>query len=168
MSYGIFMLISLLLHLMTILALIVLYQRYALLKAELGPFTEDLQDKLEKFVKRIEEENEAFYQLLVDYIKEKETTGKGEEKGKVDFPTTENESPSSFLDYEESEEGIYKIEEEKLKQDEPPLDPKAADPFLQQVISLYQQGYSPQEIGRQLNKGVGEIQLMLNLYHHQD
>lgn len=167
MSYGIFMLISLLFHLITVFALIVLYQRYALLKAELGPFTEDLQDKLEKFVKRIEEENEAFYQLLVDYIKEKETTGKGEEKGKVNFPTTENESPSPFLDAEEREEGIN-IEERELKQDELPLVPKAADPFLQQVISLYQQGYSPQEIGRQLNKGVGEIQLMLNLYHHQD
>lgn len=147
MSYSIWMMISLLLHLITILALIVLYQRYTLLKTEIGPFGDELQRSLEKFVKEIEEENEAFYQLLVEHLKERKEQGKGEEKGEADQPALETEEPPS-----------------------PSVDSgeKGSDPLFEQVVQLYQEGYSPQEIGRLLNKGVGEIQLLLNLYHHQD
>ena len=32
-----------------------------------------------------------------------------------------------------------------------------------EILKLFEEGYSPQEIARQLNKGIGEVQLICNL-----
>jgi DNA-binding NarL/FixJ family response regulator len=135
MLYWIWIPLSVLLHLITIFGLIILYQRYQTLKAGQMPDMTELKQQLHQYIRQIEKENEAYYQKVVNYINERDMKQQKETKNQVQHRVQD----------------IHK-------------DQRPPHARIDQVIKLLKQGYSHQEIARQLNMGVGEIQLMANLY----
>ncbi|MDQ0337289.1 hypothetical protein J2S00_000059 [Caldalkalibacillus uzonensis] len=135
----VWLVLSFLLHLITLFALIVLYQRSS--SADRSQPTYDpqaLTEQLDAFVKQIEQENEAYYQNMLAHLKDLET---------------EWEIKVNQLNQASSREAA-----------DPPQPDTYGEKVFDRAIHLHQQGYTPEQIARQLNIGIGEAQLLVRLF----
>lgn len=162
MSYWvwIWILISFLLHIITIFGLLIVYQRIQGLYSQESPAEHQLQEQLQSYLKQIERENEAYYRKMVQYINEREQnwTAKLQSNQPASSP-----SFSSATNQENAHDKAQAKQGEGVPSPQPSLKQHTPEE-VEQVLALLKQGYSHQEIARRLHRGVGEIQLMVNLF----
>lgn len=162
MSYWvwIWILISLLLHIITIFGLLIVYQRFQGLHSQESPAEHQLQKQLQSYLQQIERENEAYYRKMVQYINEREQNWMAKLKSNQPASSPSFSSPTNQENAFDKEQAI---KEEEVPSPQPALKQHTPEE-VEQVLALLKQGYSHQEIARRLQRGVGEIQLMVNLY----
>lgn len=204
--------ISFLLHIITILAVIVLYQRRTLERVNLPTMKEDvetLHHSMEAFIDEIEKENEHLYERMVQHVREKEEQQRRQydtltnkltqsiedlrrEMGQEEAIIQENpveqrgwpeQTEAAVQDLASSETEITEQEQEQ----EPPsalingqgqagAEQSSADAEnrsetaevltpekMEQIKSLYRQGFAVDHIAKVLHIGKGEAQLVVNL-----
>ncbi|RBW67835.1 DUF6115 domain-containing protein [Bacillus taeanensis] len=146
-------------HLISILAIVILFQRKPLEKKDETDLLEDAQtihQSIEAFVKRMERENEVLYQKLVDYIKAKEN--KFNEivqmlEEKLDTKDTEDNlvirEKSSALQQDSRQPAINELNVKQSKEEK--------------ISQLYKQGFSPKQIAKLIQSDIGEVELIINM-----
>lgn len=204
--------ISFLLHILSILAIIVLYQRRTVERIKLPTVKEDIEalhQSMEAFIDEIEKENEELYKRILHYIQEKDSQNEErlqELQHRLDTRLDErNQGGQELQELQELQESALKTNEssalaasEELasvshssaegerspsepSQDQPSpfhniasetvteeLDPKhqntnLSTDKLEQVKTLYRQGFSVDHIAKVLQMGKGETQLVIHL-----
>jgi transcriptional regulator of aromatic amino acid metabolism len=166
--------VSFLLHLISIFAIVVLFQRRSLERVSLPSLQEDVEtihQSIESFVDELEKENEALYDKLLQHIKKKENEWDGrlkllEEKyHALELPTVSVEPIHSTKIEQESirETGAAGSKEEENKQQPEALEHENKDPKFQQALDLFNQGFSPDQIAKVLHIGKGEANLIVNM-----
>lgn len=156
-----FIIISVLLHIFTILALVILYQRSTVVSSEGLLPTEDIAEikqHMQSYISEIEQENEVFYekvnQLFANRLLHLEDKLKDMEK--------KLESLESIINTERTE---VDGSSEKMELTE---SSETGFPERKQVLELYKQGFNVEQISKSLQIGKGEVSLMLNLFDQQD
>lgn len=161
MGTSIFLIVSFLLHLITIFAIVVLYQRRALERVNLPSMQDDVEtihQSIEAFVDELEKENEVLYEKLLQHIKKKEKDWE-ERLQKI-------EEKYSALDMESSiEPENTSIQDFSVKESEQveKLQHNNKDPKYQQALELHNQGFSADQIANVLKIGKGEASLIVNM-----
>lgn len=155
-----FIVISLLIHIFTILALVILYQRSTIKGSHGLPLAEDmetLEQQIEGYISEIERENEAFYEKINQLFAEKLQAL----EIKLDQLEKRIESLDQDVLSEVAEAGTPAENGKTEEVGEVSL------PNRQRVLELYRQGLNVEEISRTLQIGKGEVSLLLNLIEHQ-
>jgi transcriptional regulator of aromatic amino acid metabolism len=162
--------VSFLLHLISIFAIVVLFQRRSLERVSLPSLQEDVEtihQSIESFVDELEKENEALYDKLLQHIKKKEDEWDGrlkllEESYHALELTTEPVEPihSTKIEQESIDEEGSKEEENKQPE---VFEHENKDPKFQQALDLFNQGFSPEQIAKVLHIGKGEADLIVNM-----
>lgn len=138
--------ISIVLHFITFLILILVVKkvRNTLDYEQLERQKREIEDLLAFYSVELKEENERFLEQLLK--------------------ANENERSEESIEEHVEEDPTNSIQtvEEKQKTPHPPVAEKAYEPSLEaQVLQLHHQGYDAKEIAKMLNKGHGEIELLL-------
>jgi hypothetical protein len=90
---------------------------------------------------------------------------KSEEKlGQYTSSIQENNSSLQMNDVHRSSNHVYDRNKEKIAEDEKVI---RNDGNKAPIIEMFKSGYSPAQIAKKLDKGIGEIQLILNLKKKQ-
>lgn len=150
-----FVIISILIHIFTILAIVVLYQRRSLERLNLPSLEEDVEtihQSIESFIDEIEKENDALYQKIAEHLEEKEK----------ELIERIRQLEKKLEDAEASNKAVLTpepISEER----EPQRNHDNYLPKMRQVAELYRQGLSVELISKTLDIGKGEVSLMINL-----
>jgi wyosine [tRNA(Phe)-imidazoG37] synthetase (radical SAM superfamily) len=175
-----FFIVSFLLHLISIFAIVVLYQRRSLERVSLPSSQDDVEtihESIESFVDELEKENEALYEKLLQHIRKKESEWDGrlqliEERlialeipAEVERESMEEEQISKEVKQKskavEQESEQESREEEKKQTDS--LQNENKDPKFQQALELFNQGFSADQIAKVLQIGKGEAGLIVNM-----
>ncbi|WNB90375.1 DUF6115 domain-containing protein [Bacillus sp. NEB1478] len=137
---SIFIFISILLHIASLYFIFILWKKGEQIKTSSlnGQEMQDIEILLEEFSVEMKDENEKLKQLILKYQYESNLKQNDETE-----PITNNDSDSSSILQNE------KIDEDKDKKE---------------VIILSKQGFSSTEIAKKLNRGKGEIELLLRFY----
>lgn len=142
--------VSLLLHFVTFFILIVIikkirtafdYQQFEAQKRE-------LEDLLAYYSVELKEENERFLKEILERTNLKKKENDQQEQSET---LLIEENPTS------EKEAIIQEEQTAETYAQPSLETKA--------LQLYEQGYDIEEIAKKLNKGHGEIELLLKFHH---
>jgi outer membrane biosynthesis protein TonB len=164
--------VSFLLHLISIFAIVVLFQRRSLERVSLPSLQEDVEtihQSMESFVDELEKENEALYDKLLQHIKKKEN--KWDERlmlleerldAKLFNEPTKPAEPIQPTKIEKTSIELTGSKEEENKQPEA-LQHENKDPKFQQALDLFNQGFSPEQIAKVLHIGKGEANLIVNM-----
>jgi hypothetical protein len=100
--------------------------------------SEDIEAILELFTQEMKEENENLRRLISDFAK--------------------NSSPKSTFGHDEA------TNDEKEDQNDADFTNEVAETETAKVVQLAKQGYNAEEIAKMLNRGKGEIELLLKFY----
>ncbi|TLS36650.1 DUF6115 domain-containing protein [Pseudalkalibacillus caeni] len=141
-----FIVISIVLHLVSLLAIVILFQKQSLSSPghSMEGNIEGIKESMAGFVKELEQENQLLAEKLIQYIDRKE------EALRADFSLSQKDSVAM---HDESP-----IEEQSGSEINDSLQPE------EQVIQLYKQGFSSHQIASTLKKGTGEVELIINMY----
>lgn len=152
--------ISFFIHLITLLSIIVVWKRFqATDYQEVDKVKKEMEDILLAYTTEMKEENDAFLKDLQRLNQKSSKTVR-----------TTTVQPI----YEESNTEVTpSVEEDHMGMDEPvngyapPVDETKEDygpSLLSQVLSLKEQGYSLEDIAKKVNKGKGEVELLIKFY----
>jgi len=132
------LIVSLLLHMVTffILILIVKKMRSAFDYQQFETQKKELEDLLAYYSVELKEENERFLNEMLERMKFKE-------KDKLEQP---------------------EMEPKKTVREAKPVEVHAQPSLEAEAVQLYQQGFDIKEIAKKLNKGHGEIELLLKFH----
>lgn len=159
MSSGIFIVVSFLLHLISIFAIVVLYQRRSLERVNLPSMQDDVEtihQSIESFVDELEKENEVLYEKLLQYFKKKENEWEDRlQEIEVKYNALEDSTGQEQMTTQDS--SVEKSEQTELFQN------KNKDPKFQQALELYNQGFSADQVAKVLQIGKGEANLIINM-----
>lgn len=159
MNSGIFIVVSFLLHLISIFAIVVLYQRRSLERVNLPSMQDDVEtihQSIESFVDELEKENEVLYEKLLQYFKKKENEWEDRlQEIEVKYNALEDSTGQEQMTTQES--SVEKSEQTELFQN------KNKDPKFQQALELYNQGFSADQVAKVLQIGKGEANLIINM-----
>jgi DNA-binding NarL/FixJ family response regulator len=140
---GFFIFFSLMLHLATFYIIFLLWKKnestYQMKNTESA---DDVAVLLEQFSKEIKEENERLHDLIKKYADDKKVF-------KEDQPKKDS------MNMEEEEAKPVPVEEQSSN---------VLDQQTNEVIQLANKGYNANEIAKMLNRGKGEIELLLKFY----
>jgi hypothetical protein len=100
--------------------------------------SEDIEAILELFSQEMKEENENLRRLILDF--------------------TKNSSPKSTFGHDEA------INEDEEDQDDSDITNEVVETETAKVVQLAKQGHNAEEIAKMLNRGKGEIELLLKFY----
>lgn len=167
----IFLVVSFLLHLISIFAIVVLYQRRALERVSLPSMQDDVEtihQSIESFVDELEKENEVLYEKLLQYVKKNE---KEWEERLYRIELRHNAHENSTEPKQTTTQDSSGEENEQARETKPIKPTKQADifqnqnkdPKFQQALELYNQGFSADQITKVLNIGKGEANLIINM-----
>lgn len=117
------------------------YQQFEMQKRE-------LEDLLAYYSVELKEENERFLKEIL-------------EQTNLQKNKKEQQEQKETLAIEENRTS----EKEEIVQEENPDETNAQPSLEMQAIQLYEQGYDIKEIAKKLNKGHGEIELLLKFHH---
>lgn len=191
-----FIVISFIIHFLTIITLIILYQRKSLERANIPTLKEDVEtihDSIEAFVDEMEKENAALQDTLVQHFKERERVifaKLAEVEHKLAFqedqiqePEKEpdhlvtqsvgekimaTESPSNDRETRITAEAVATVETEGTEEREETAEKSVQElSQLNKAANLYQQGYAANQIAKDLRIGNAEAQLMVHLFQQQ-
>ncbi|MCM3717133.1 DUF6115 domain-containing protein [Fictibacillus phosphorivorans] len=109
--------------------------------------TEQMEEMMELFSQEMKYENEQIYKLISDFRNNMEY-----DKQEIHDTTNENKTDLN----------IY-LNDEKRREDEGSFGWKTT-PDTNQVIILANKGYNAEEIAKIMNRGKGEIELLLKFY----
>lgn len=147
--------ISLFLHVFTISWLLSLRQKQANEAEQMQRIKEDIEQTLITYTTEMKTENER----LVEMVQQTYTV-QNEQKTTVQKDEKETEEKLKISEVENEYEAYDPLKITELTEN---------DQFTQsteaQVFALEKQGYTVEQIAKQLNIGVGEVQLMLKLHH---
>lgn len=147
--------ISILLNLICMLAIVVLFQRKPFEKAGKVEDTAEIHQSIEWFVNKVEKENEALFQKLVNYIKVKES--KLDER----IQTVEDKIEREIVETTILENPL--VEQTDRKQSTTTIHSEIS--YDEEKISqLYKQGFTPKQIAKVLQMDNGEVELIINLF----
>lgn len=159
MNSGIFIVVSFLLHLISIFAIVVLYQRRSLERVNLPSMQDDVEtihQSIESFVDELEKENEVLYEKLLQYFKKKENEWEDRlQEIEVKYNALEDSTGQEQMTTQDS--SVEKSEQTELFQN------KNKDPKFQQALELYNQGFSADQVAKVLQIGKGEANLIINM-----
>lgn len=159
MSSGIFIVVSFLLHLISIFAIVVLYQRRSLERVNLPSMQDDVEtihQSIESFVDELEKENEVLYEKLLQYFKKKENEWEDRlQEIEVKYNALKDSTGQEQMTTQDS--SVEKSEQTELFQN------KNKDPKFQQALELYNQGFSADQVAKVLQIGKGEANLIINM-----
>jgi hypothetical protein len=132
--------ISIILHIASIYFIYILWKKNEeLSKKALTAPIEEIEEMLEAFSEIMKEENEQFKKMILNYQHDlmTKTSADLEEDKKNQFPAGESQELTSEMN---------------------------KDSETQEVLFLAKQGYNATEIAQKLNRGKGEIELLLKFY----
>lgn len=159
MNSGIFIVVSFLLHLISIFAIVVLYQRRSLERVNLPSMQDDVEtihQSIESFVDELEKENEVLYEKLLQYFKKKENEWEDRlQEIEVKYNALKDSTGQEQMTTQDS--SVEKSEQTELFQN------KNKDPKFQQALELYNQGFSADQVAKVLQIGKGEANLIINM-----
>lgn len=144
--------ISILIHIFTILAIVILYQRRSLERLNLPTLQDDVETihhSMESFIDEIEKENEVLYNKLKNYVQNKES---------------KLEQRIQYL--EEKLEDSNRQWAEQIEEENVPEKSNEQEEYMfktQQVVDLYHQGFNVEQISKTLQIGTGETNLIINM-----
>lgn len=162
---------SFILHLLTIFAVIILFQKRSLERVDLPSPPEDtetIHKSMAAFVDELEKENEALYEKLVHYIKSKEE----EWDRKIDEEFQKKVEPLNrkLKDWHQQMERLEQTAEHDEKRPSSPqhvlVNEEKKDQQtdkLEMVAQLHEQGFSKEQIAKMLRIGNGETALMIHM-----
>ncbi|WP_420838477.1 DUF6115 domain-containing protein [Caldalkalibacillus thermarum] len=153
--------LSLLLHLITLFALIVVYQRCSVLGHSKGEPRSTLEH-LENFVKKIEQENETYYRNVLAHMEDLEAKWENKLNNFLN-KMNENTPPSSHTSHADDERHDLDLFAKHSSQAN-----GAGDEAFARALHLHRQGYSPEQIAKQLGIGIGETELLISLFNKKD
>lgn len=132
--------ISLLLNFVCIYFIYILWKKLQQsFQRDAGESFENIGELLELFSQEMREENDRLTQMILQYKNESQQGKRIEPE--LQSETTEPKDESLILEEKTSEE-----------------------PEMNEVLLLAQQGYTAVEIAKKLNRGKGEIELLLKFY----
>ncbi len=142
------LIVSLLLHFVTFFILIVIVKkmRSAFDYQQFETQKKELEDLLAYYSVELKEENERFLKEILEKTKLQETGTELKETHNV------------------AEEQNTLTEIEEIVQEEKTVETYAQPSLEAQALQLYEQGYDIKEIAKKLNKGHGEIELLLKFH----
>ncbi len=150
--------ISFLIHIITLLSIIILWKKFqATDDIDVKKAKQEMEDILLAYTTEMKEENDAFLKELqqVTLTKEPQTS-----KQKRDLHNPD--------DSERLKETSDPIRSQDVHEPyTPPLDDTKetfGPSLLSQVLSLKDKGYSIEEIAKKVDKGKGEIELLIKFY----
>lgn len=170
--------LSLCLHLVTFYIIVILIQRMNQLKADKPESVkEDLENTMNEFVAAVREENEALVKKLKNIEVSQIFKPKNEQSSDFHIPFQKpqesertNKIPSRSSVNEIKEDSNSNVRAPETIHDEPPealphddIQDKVEQSFAAQVLHLHASGASHAEIAKKLNKGIGEVELVINL-----
>lgn len=112
--------------------------------------TDYIEDMLEHFSQEMRYENERLYKLIADFNSKNE-----QGRHNIDEKIIEKETEAIFTN--------ALNDEENKEDDEVHIESKTT-PDTNQVIILAKQGYNAEQIAKMLNRGKGEVELLLKFY----
>jgi hypothetical protein len=139
---GFFIFVSLLLHVTAFYFLFILWKKTENQKGkENTSSTDEMIELLEHFSEEIKDENDRLHNLIKRYALDMQEIKEGYAKNSTEAPVLVDDKPS---------------EEEQ--------DAKGQDQQTEEVLQLARKGYTANEIAKMLNRGKGEIELLLKFY----
>lgn len=173
----IFLVVSFLLHLISIFAIVVLYQRRALERVSLPSMQDDVEtihQSIESFVDELEKENEVLYEKLLQYVKKNEKEWEerlyrielrhnAHENSTEPKQTTTQDSSGEENEQARETKPIKPTKQKKQTKQADNFQNQNKDPKFQQALELYNQGFSADQIAKVLNIGKGEANLIINM-----
>jgi GTPase involved in cell partitioning and DNA repair len=154
--------ISFFLHIITIFAIIILYQKKSVDRLDSSSTSEEIENlegTMALFMEELEKGNEQFYQNIIDYVKEKET------QTEVRLRLLEaklQESPSVKV----SQSNVSPVKKESSPIKEIPqydAENMSREEKIERTKQLFQQGFSIEQIEKVLHYRKGEIEFIVNL-----
>jgi hypothetical protein len=140
---------SLVINLVCFYFIYLLWKKIAEIKVNKEP-TENIEELLELFSQEMRHENDRLHKLISDF------------SSKYEHDNSKSEKP-----IETGSEAIKTIAIEEInleeKNDDEHVDSEI-NSATNQVILLAKQGYNAQQIAKMLNRGKGEIELLLKFY----
>ncbi|MCF6410595.1 DUF6115 domain-containing protein [Pseudalkalibacillus salsuginis] len=153
---GLLLGISFIIHIITLLSIIIVWKRSGAAEQEdFRAMKSEMEDILIAYTAEMKEENEVFLKELASLQKEKPVgdrdnkenaaTEKPEKKG-ITEPTAAEQREISYSPPVSEEKETFGAS------------------VSSQILSMQKQGYSLDEIAKKVNKGKGEVELMLKFY----
>lgn len=169
---GYLLVISFLLHLITLFIIIVLMQKVNTMKpssnaGEQEKVKREIEDLLVAYTAEMKEENEKLVNKISQMRKTQEKVQLSTIRSYEKTQTKNEEKETSFNPRIRSQQNRPEIDENEETY-APPLIMESEDIMEQsstaQILSLSKQGYSPKEIAKKLNIGDGEVELLLKFH----
>jgi hypothetical protein len=187
---------SFILHIISFLAIFVLYQRRSLERVSIPSMKEDIEtihQSIQAFVDEMEAENEALYEKLIQHIKKKEVSLDEKVKAIIEQSLKDDQNSATRSNkHFQAEEKIASlplpiqssVESPSSKPSHPivksvekptekridhlsPLPEESRDAKYQKAIELFQQGFTADKIAKVLQIGKGEANLIVNMIKKQ-
>lgn len=156
---GFLLAISFILHLLTLLAIVIVWKKSeASEKQDIERVKREMEDILLAYSTEMKEENEAF-------LKELETMNTSS-RVPLHSPSTSktNDKPKSKANDKPKQSDEREVEDNDYTP--PIIDEKEqfGPSLLAEVLSLQKKGYTLDEIAKKLDKGKGEVELLIKFY----
>ncbi|WP_261132874.1 DUF6115 domain-containing protein [Bacillus sp. Marseille-Q3570] len=152
--------ISFIIHVITLLSLIIIWKRSgAADHQDLKAAKKEMEDILLAYTTEMKEENEAFLKELASLDDRRKT-----DRNQRDINGDEIPREKRPMNQKASDE-IIQDEEDKIYS--PPINEEKETfgvSLGSQIISLHNNGYSLDEIAKKVNKGKGEVELMIKFH----
>ncbi|MGP4080201.1 DUF6115 domain-containing protein [Pseudalkalibacillus sp. R45] len=152
--------ISFIIHVITLLSLIIIWKRSgAADHQDLKVAKKEMEDILLAYTTEMKEENEAFLRELATLDNRRKT-----ERKQADLKEDEIPKEKPAMDPKTSDEIIHDEEETIYS---PPINEEKETfgvSLGSQIISLHNNGFSLDEIAKKVNKGKGEVELMIKFH----
>ncbi|TFB23185.1 hypothetical protein E3U55_05040 [Filobacillus milosensis] len=151
--------ISLILHGVTFFVIFGLYQKLQKVNEGESHFNKRVQeteDLFSSYLLEIKDENKKFIDTISKINHQPSASRHKTERSKATIET-KVEEPIPFPNYETSEETSKTFQPETIE-----VNDRSEQPSIQtQIMHLYQNGYTIEEIAKRLNKGNTEIELIV-------
>ncbi|WP_221564367.1 hypothetical protein [Alkalihalobacillus sp. TS-13] len=152
--------ISFIIHIITLLSLIIVWKRSGVADhQDLKAAKKEMEDILLAYTTEMKEENEAFLKELASLDNRRKT-----ESHQAVIKGDEIPKEKRVMNQEVSDEII--LDEEEIKYSPPINEEKETfgASLASHIISLHNNGYSLDDIAKKVNKGKGEIELMIKFH----
>ncbi|MGB8002029.1 MAG: hypothetical protein WCF60_18310 [Anaerobacillus sp.] len=134
-----FIFISIALHLVSFLCIVLLF-----LKQKGSEGREEIASSMATYIEQLEEENDRLLNQVKSYVEKRDT-----------------QLDARLRVLEQSRQPVEETESKK-----PVIvpHPSAKNERTQKALQLYQQGFAVQDIAKILDCGIGEVELIVNMY----
>ncbi|WP_408010991.1 DUF6115 domain-containing protein [Pseudalkalibacillus sp. A8] len=151
--------ISFIIHIITILSIIIVWKRSgAAEQQDLKAMKSEMEDILIAYTTEMKEENDAFLKELAS-LQHKKPAGNHYNDRQIDATLEKSKKNLQTRD-------VTDLENEDASYSPPIIEAKETfgASLSSQILAMQRQGYSLDEIAKKVNKGKGEVVLMLKFY----